>query len=93
MLNHPALSAGIRVSGSVLYSQRCKALDTTQKCLLTKYVPSENYMRTIGKICEQPLFYSKNNIYSMKIIILISVINCRKILRIISQSVVMIWCQ
>ena len=44
MLNHPALSAGIMVRVSVLYSQRCKALDTTQKCLLTKYVPSENYI-------------------------------------------------
>ncbi len=56
MLNHPALSAGIMVGVSVLYNQRCKALDTTQKSLLTKYVPSENYIRPIGNICEQPLF-------------------------------------
>ncbi|MFZ0930117.1 MAG: hypothetical protein WAN11_16040 [Syntrophobacteraceae bacterium] len=47
MLNHPALSAGIMVSGYVLYSQRSKALDTTQKYLLTKDVPSENYIHPI----------------------------------------------
>ena len=56
MQKHPALSAGIMAKVPVFYSQRCEALDTTQKCLLTKDVPSWNYIHPIGVPYTSPYF-------------------------------------